>query len=108
MRTTRIIGTLSALAVGLAVVGVGDDAWSKPKKGKGDGKDEDVGPVTAYSRYGHGSVSAPTRKTRFGREVRLPGGTWIGCRNNCAQALRAETIDFWEEHDKFQGGNARR
>jgi hypothetical protein len=27
--------------------------------------------------------------------VRLPGGTWIECRQTCTNTLRQETIDFW-------------
>lgn len=53
--------------------------------------------VVAHSRYGHGSVSGPVRMGgRGGYEVRLPGGTWIDCARNCSEALRRETVDFWE------------
>jgi hypothetical protein len=55
-----------------------------------------LGYVTAESRYGAGTVSAPVRVNALGRrEVRLPGGTWIECRRSCANTLRQETIDFW-------------
>ena len=54
------------------------------------------GYVTAESRYGYGSITAPVRVTALGRrEVRLPGGTWIECRRSCANTLRQETVDFW-------------
>ena len=53
--------------------------------------------VEVCSRYGNGCVSGPTRPGRFGdREVRMPGGTWIGCKLDCRQTLREETIDFFE------------
>jgi hypothetical protein len=51
--------------------------------------------VTAESRFGNGTVSGPVRMGRFGREVRLPGGTWEPCKRSCAETLRAETVDFW-------------
>ena len=55
-----------------------------------------LGYVTADSRYGAGSITAPVRISALGRrEVRLPGGTWIECRRSCGNTLRQETIDFW-------------
>jgi len=52
--------------------------------------------VTTCSRYGKGCISAPTRRGSVEREVRLPGGTWIGCRMDCRETLREESIDFFE------------
>jgi hypothetical protein len=52
--------------------------------------------VTAESRFGNGVVSAPVRDTRRGPEVRLPSGTWIGCRRSCTETLRVQTVDFYE------------
>jgi hypothetical protein len=26
----------------------------------------------------------------------MPGGTWIGCKTNCQQTLREESLDFFE------------
>ncbi len=57
-----------------------------------------VGQVTAESRYGHGTVSGPVRRGARNLEVQLPGGTWVDCGRNCGDALRRETIDFWENH----------
>lgn len=55
------------------------------------------GYVTAESRYGPQTITAPVRISALGRrEVRLPGGTWIECRRSCTNTLRQETIDFWE------------
>lgn len=54
------------------------------------------GYVTAESRYGSGTITAPVRVSAQGRrEVRLPGGTWIECRRSCSNTLRQETVDFW-------------
>jgi hypothetical protein len=52
--------------------------------------------VTTCSRYGKGCISAPTRRGAVEREVRLPGGTWIGCKMDCRETLREESIDFFE------------
>lgn len=59
-------------------------------------RDYSSGYVTAESRFGNGSVSGPVRPARYGWEVRLPGGTWVGCRRSCSETLRVETVDFWE------------
>jgi hypothetical protein len=66
--------------------------------------------VTGCSSFGKGCVSGPTREGRFGREVRMPGGTWIGCRSSCAETLRDETVDFWMKRDleRPSGGVRRR
>jgi hypothetical protein len=64
----------------------------------------DTGYVTAESRFGHGTVQGPVRLARAGNyEVRLPGGTWISCGRNCAETLRIESIDFWENKGAGQG-----
>lgn len=63
-----------------------------------DGFDRGTGTVTAQSRFGQGTVTGEVRLARFGREVRLPGGTWEACRRSCAETLRVETIDYWYAH----------
>jgi hypothetical protein len=67
----------------------------------------DSGSVTGCSRFGRGCVSAPVRRGRYEQEVRLPGGTWYGCRGDCRDTLRAETVDFWDEHQRREGGSRR-
>ena len=65
-----------------------------------------VGYVTAESRYGPDTITAPVRINALGRrEVRLPGGTWIECRRSCANTLRQETIDFWEIQSRDLAGD---
>lgn len=57
------------------------------------------GYVTADSRYGSKTISAPVRRVGPNRyQVRLPHGTWFDCRISCSETLRRETIDFWENH----------
>jgi hypothetical protein len=58
------------------------------------------GYVVAESRFGHGTVSGPVRRSRTGFEVRMPGGTWIACRRSCSETLRVETVDFWENRGR--------
>jgi hypothetical protein len=55
-----------------------------------------VGEVTACSQHGRGCIRQPVRKGRRGYEVRMPGGTWIGCRRSCSRTLREESLDFFE------------
>ena len=52
--------------------------------------------VTACSQYGKGCVTGAVRQGRVEQEVRMPGGTWIGCKRDCRQTLREETVDFFE------------
>jgi hypothetical protein len=59
--------------------------------------------VVAVSRHGNGSVSGPIRATSTGYEVRLPRGTWVGCRRSCAETLRVETVDFFENDGSLTG-----
>ncbi len=61
-----------------------------------------IGYVVAESDYGHGKVRGAVRETRLGRQVRLPGGTWVYCRQSCSETLRVETVDFW--HTPRGGG----
>ena len=81
-------GALLLAAAGLfASAGAGD---ARPGRQSG-------GTIEVCSRYSNGCVSGPTRPGRFGdREVRLPGGTWIGCKRDCRQTLREESVDFFE------------
>ena len=61
--------------------------------------------ITVESRYGTQTVSGPVRAGPSGRlEVRLPGGTWIECGQNCRETLRRETVDFWQERGRPRGG----
>ena len=71
-------------------------------------KHDRYGSVTAYSRYGNGSVTGAIRRAYGGYEVRLPGGTWIFCKRDCANTLREESIDFWETRRERGGGDRRR
>ncbi|MFN3745035.1 MAG: hypothetical protein ACK4TL_10050 [Hyphomicrobiaceae bacterium] len=68
-------------------------------------KSRDLGPgvVTACSIYGNGCQSAPIRRAAHDYEFRMPGGTWISCRQNCKDALREEVIDFWETQRERAG-----
>jgi len=69
-----------------------------------------IGYVTAHSDYGNGSVRGAVRLGQYGRQVQLPGGTWVDCvkpglifrRNRpCTETLRMETVDFWESQPSF-------
>lgn len=89
-----ILVTTAALAVVVATSSA--DAQSRRKSS------EDVGQVTTCSTYGNGCTTAPIRRGRNGYEFRLPGGTWVECRQSCRNALREETVDFWETQKENQ------
>jgi hypothetical protein len=54
------------------------------------------GYVVTESWMGGGRVGGAVRRTPLGRQVQLPGGSWIYCKRSCAETLRAETVDFWD------------
>lgn len=86
------------IAVSIITLGLSAFAASAgaPQRGYGYGHSGE-GVVVAESRFGHDTVSGPVRIARAGnREVRLPGGTWLSCTRSCAETLRVESIDFWE------------
>ena len=61
--------------------------------------------ITAYSRFGNGSISSVVRPGRNGWEVKLPGGAWTGCRRSCEETLRVQTIDiFGDDYSLSSGG----
>jgi hypothetical protein len=62
-----------------------------------------IGYVTAHSFYGNGSVRGPVRNTSVGRQVRLPGGTWVYCRTSCSETLRVQTVDIWGDGHTLAG-----
>lgn len=59
--------------------------------------------IFARSHFGNGSVAGVVRPARYGWEVRLPRGTWVGCRRSCEETLRVSTVDVFE----YQDGTAR-
>ena len=60
--------------------------------------------VTAQSEFGNGAVSGPVRHLPQGRQVQLPGGTWVWCEKSCAESLRLATVDFWEHQNGLTSG----
>lgn len=88
-RTGRFpVMILAGAAVLMAVAGGVADAREHYSRGEGY--------VVAESRWGNGTVSGPVRYGRNGREVRLPGGTWVECARSCSETLRRQTVDFWQ------------
>lgn len=88
----------AALALGLCALApaslTAEAGFRRPPEG-------DV--AVAVSRYGNGTVTGPVRAARTGYEVRLPGGTWVGCRRSCSETLRVETVDFYENEGRLVG-----
>jgi len=93
---TKLNWLLAAATVAVAGTATLADAQSRPdRRARAYAPQADY--VTAESRFGHGTVSGPVRPgSRGGREVMMPGGTWISCGRSCAETLRVETVDFWE------------
>ena len=89
----RTNATFAAVICLLGFGAVANDAGAQSRKPTRRG--EII--VTAESRFGHGTVSGPVRLAPAGNyEVRTPGGSWLSCSRSCAETLRVETIDFWE------------
>src|ERR1700729_1606679 len=55
--------------------------------------------ITAYSRFGNGSIRSVVRPARLGWQVRLPAGSWTDCRRSCEETLRVQTVDFYGNGD---------
>lgn len=94
-----MLGAALTTAVMLSMVG-NADAQSRAKS-RGEGQ----GVVRACSIYGNGCTSAPIRRASYDYEFRLPGGTWISCKQSCQDTLRRETVDFWETQRENGGSD---
>jgi len=95
-----LLASMAALMLAIAGDAVSAAAAAQPRR--------EPGPryvyVTAESRYGGASITAPVRSGPQGRlEVRLPGGTWLECGRSCSDTLRRETVDFWRNHGPGRG-----
>ena len=97
MPMKMILGGTLAATMMLGVMGSAD-AQSR-RKGGGEGV------VSTCSIYGNGCTSAPIRRASNDYEFRLPGGTWVSCRQSCKDTLRRETVDFWETQRENGGSD---
>jgi hypothetical protein len=89
----RVAAAALAIAIGMSAASSVADAEPYRRYARSDSM---PAYVVGESRYGHGSVTGPVRMGRTGPQVRLPGGNWIDCARNCADTLRRETVDIWE------------
>jgi hypothetical protein len=96
-----MLGSRVAVAAGISalmMMGIGaqqaaaDGGYGYGRRAPGYGG----GYVVTESWMGGGRVGGAVRRTPLGRQVQLPGGSWIYCRRSCAETLRAETVDFWD------------
>lgn len=69
-------------------------AWPTPASSRDPRSGERT--VTVCSHHGHGCVTGPVRRGAAEAQVRMPGGTWIGCKRDCRRTLREESLDFFE------------
>lgn len=60
--------------------------------------------ITAYSRYGNGSIKSVIRRAPVGWQVKLPRGSWTYCRRSCEETLRVQTIDYYEGGNTIDDG----
>lgn len=98
---SRLLSLAACLTVAATIVTAASPADATFRsRGNNGGRD---GVVVAVSKHGNGTVSGPVRQTRTGLEVRLPGGTWVGCRASCSETLRVETVDIWENDGRLVG-----
>ena len=63
--------------------------------------------VSTCSNYGNGCVTVPIRRATYDFELRMPSGSWVGCRQDCKTALREEVLDFWETLRERSGDRSR-
>ncbi len=88
MFTKTLLSSAIGLSLALGLIGTAD-AQSR-NKGRGEGV------VSSCSIYGNGCTTAPIRRAGNDYEFRLPGGTWLSCKQSCKDTLRRETVDFWD------------
>jgi len=81
MRIPAIVFAFSAAACLTALSASGKDAPHRTVTVTGDFRDQ--------------RITAPVRKTDVGEEVLVPGGAWTDCADDCKQALKNATFDFW-------------
>jgi hypothetical protein len=92
-----VLGATLAAVVALTMTSAADAQSRKNSRGGGHGV------VSVCSIYGNGCTSAPVRWAGYDYEFRLPGGTWISCKQSCKDTLRRETVDFWETQRENSG-----
>lgn len=100
---TKRLFANAALAAGLAALALTASLSAASARGRYDQRmpltpdDAAYHWITVDSIYGapDGVVSAPVRPGPRGFQVRLPGGAWVYCAENCYETLRRETVDFW-------------
>ena len=86
----------------LLITGLAATAWtvvlaSAPAQAASRRSGDGYGSITAHSRYGNPSRTAPVRRGQFGPEVDLGNKTWVHCEaGDCAHTLRRQKVDFWE------------
>ncbi|MGE0765334.1 MAG: hypothetical protein AB7L90_02620 [Hyphomicrobiaceae bacterium] len=95
-RLARVAGRIGVTGAMLAAMVAGLVVMSAEALGR-ESRDRDPGgSVVACSDYGRGCIRGAVRRGLVEREVRMPGGTWIGCKGNCRRTLREESLDFFE------------
>lgn len=98
-----LLALTAAVGLGAVAGAMTPAADAQTRRGS---KGSDYGYVTAESRYGSQTITAPVRYGSHGRlEVQLPGGTWIECGRSCRDTLRRETIDFWHSRNSGLGSD---
>ena len=107
MALKTILNLVIAAIIGAVIlVAAADHGFAHKAKKRHRGY---VGYVTAYSYYGNDSLTAPVRVDHSrgfaSKQIRLPGGVWIDCAGSCAETLRVEKVDFWEQ---FSNGGGRK
>lgn len=100
-RPTMEVSTMFRNLPVLAVAGVVSLALASPADAASSRKrvKAGYGYVTTYGYSLPVRVSGAVRNGRSGKEVQLPGGSWVNCFGGCAYALRRNTVDFWEWQD---------
>lgn len=103
---SRYVVTVASLAVLIIANLGGGSAEAGFRQSRCGDTNLDKGYVVARSRHGNGSVRGSVRPSRYGYQVRTPGGNWMNCRRSCTETLRVETVDFWEGRQELQVGLA--
>lgn len=94
---SRILATVPVIAALLAVAVASSADASGIRRLRSHYTPGEV--IVAHSHYGNGSVTGAVRPGRYGWQVQLPGGAWVGCRRSCEETLRVQTVDIFGDGD---------
>jgi hypothetical protein len=74
------------------------EAPAKPKGKRGPRRHHDgYDFIRVEGRLSPKAVIVPVRTGPLGKQVKLPGGSWVYCEITCEYTVRRLSVDFWDD-----------